>query len=259
MSSCARSGLGTRLKFFATVSDVPIYTSRCLTLSYEESRHLALVVFIHLGWTISLLYRWLIIIWSKFKHLNFIYYSIISYGVDNCRNFRSNICWYASFGLRGNGSTRNQYSGTEGKFCPLRQSLRLRVISGSQFFKINSFFGKAISLILIIIIQTVFSWVKFSEWSDLTFTVCARSGETGTWTSRKLGRLRVKITPNFLLRSRIYFQIFEEWSLQFLMDYLARLPVFSCFSNFCIKKIYQFSQFSLATLSWHYSVWSGAW
>ena len=32
---------------------------------------------------------------------------------------------------------------------------------------------------------------KFSEWSDFIFTVFARSGVTGTWASRKFGRLRV--------------------------------------------------------------------
>ena len=33
---------------------------------------------------------------------------------------------------------------------------------------------------------------EFSEWSDFTFTVFARSGGTGRWAPRKFGRLRVK-------------------------------------------------------------------
>lgn len=148
---------------------------------------------------------------QKFIILNFIYYSINSYGVDNCRNFRFNVCRYAGFSLRWNGSTCNQHSGSEESISTLTTKIRVRS-----------------------------SWISGARYA-------------------RVERLRVKIAPNFLIRSQIYFQIFEEWSSRFLMDYLARLPVFSCSSNFCIKKIYRFSQFSLATLSWHYFVWSGEW
>ena len=33
--------------------------------------------------------------------------------------------------------------------------------------------------------------VRFSEWSDLTFSVFSRSGKTGPWTPKRFGRLRV--------------------------------------------------------------------